>query len=81
MKNERSTGDGATLAAGHCRQSKRINEMCFFTIAVVAERLQVSTRTVRRWIADHTLVAHRFGAVVRIAESDLKAFIAQHRRP
>ena len=51
----------------------------FFTVAEVAERLGVSTRTTRRWIEDFELVAHRFGRAVRIAESDLKAFLTTHR--
>lgn len=58
-----------------------INEMRFFTVAEVAERLRVATRTVRRWIKSGDLVAHRRGRVVRIAESDLKAFLARHRDP
>ena len=51
----------------------------FFTVAEVAERLHVSTRTVRRWIENLELVTHRFGRAVRIAESDFKAFLAIHR--
>jgi excisionase family DNA binding protein len=51
----------------------------FFTVAEVAERLHVSTRTVRRWIENFELVTHRFGRAVRIAESDLNAFLAIHR--
>jgi excisionase family DNA binding protein len=51
----------------------------FFTIAEVAERLQVATRTVRRWIEAGDLVEHRLGGVVRIAESDLWAFLAVRR--
>jgi excisionase family DNA binding protein len=51
----------------------------FFTIADVAEQLDVATRTVRRWINSGDLVAHRFGGVVRIAEGDLRAFLAAHR--
>ena len=43
--------------------------------------LGVSTRTVRRWIKRGDLVAHHFGTAVRIAEADLKAFIARHRHP
>jgi excisionase family DNA binding protein len=39
----------------------------------------VSLRSVRRWIADEKLVVHHFGRAVRIAESDLRAFIAAHR--
>ena len=51
----------------------------FFTIAETAERLCVLTRTILRWIAAGELVAHRFGASVRIAEADLRAFEALHR--
>jgi excisionase family DNA binding protein len=53
----------------------------FFTVAAVAEFVGVSVRTVRRWIKRGDLVAHHFGAAVRIAESDLKAFIARQRDP
>jgi len=53
----------------------------FSTIREVAERLEVATRTVRRWIKSGDLVAHRFGCAVRIAESDLNAFLARHREP
>ena len=48
----------------------------FFTIAEVAERLNVCERTVRRWIAFGLLPVHRFGRTVRISEADLAAFLA-----
>jgi excisionase family DNA binding protein len=51
----------------------------FYTIAEVAEITGVSRRTVRRWIARKDLIAHHFGRSVRIADSDLKIFLAQHR--
>ena len=51
----------------------------FFTIAEVAESLSVSTRTVRRWIDAGDLIAHRVSTIVRIAEPDLRAFLALHR--
>jgi excisionase family DNA binding protein len=60
---------------GHDRR----HGMQFFTIAETAEMLRVCTRTVRRWIATGRLVAHRFGNAVRIAEPDLRAFLALHR--
>jgi excisionase family DNA binding protein len=41
--------------------------------------LRVCTRTVRRWIAAGKLVTHRFDSAVRIAEPDLRAFLALHR--
>lgn len=77
-------GAGMTLsrsAAGagdpsHRGQSPRER---FFTIAAVAASLGVSVRTVRRWIKRGDLVAHHFGAALRIAESDLKVFIARQR--
>jgi excisionase family DNA binding protein len=51
----------------------------FFTISQVAEILELSTRSVRRLIKKKKLVAHYFGSAVRIAEVDLRAFIAGHR--
>jgi excisionase family DNA binding protein len=65
---------------GNNRSSARGREAIkFFTIPEVAECLNVSTRTVRRWIAKGMLVAHRFDGIVRIAERDLRAFLGQHR--
>lgn len=49
------------------------------TVQQVAETLQVSTKQVRRWIAAGDLVAHRLGRQLRIADADLRAFVA-HRR-
>jgi excisionase family DNA binding protein len=57
----------------------RHHRIQFFTISEVAERLHVSARTVRRWIEAGDLVAHRIGGLVRIAEDDLRAFLALHR--
>jgi excisionase family DNA binding protein len=51
----------------------------FYSVRAVAVMLDVSTRSVRRAIARGLLVAHRFGGAVRIADSDLRAFLAQHR--
>ena len=51
----------------------------FYAIKTVAETLEVSIRTVRRWIARGDLIAHRLNGVVRIAEADLRAFLALRR--
>jgi len=51
----------------------------FFTIDQVAEFLNLSSRSVRRLIDDGQLPVHRFGRAVRIAEADLRAFIAARR--
>jgi len=51
----------------------------FFTVEQVAQQLEVSIRTVRRWIDRGLLLAHRIGRLVRISDSDLQAFLAKHR--
>ena len=51
----------------------------FFTTDQIAECLDVSPRTVRRWIKSGDLPVHRFGAAARISEVDLRAFLAIHR--
>jgi len=53
----------------------------FYTVDQVADLLEVSTRTVRRWIADGDLTVHRFGRQVRISETDLRVFVAEGRTP
>jgi len=45
------------------------------TIPDVAERLQVSTRTVSRWIAAETLTSVRIGRVVRVPAEALDALV------
>jgi excisionase family DNA binding protein len=51
----------------------------YYTIKAVAEALDVSPRTVRRWIAKGDLIVHRVDGVVRVGERDLGAFLALHR--
>jgi excisionase family DNA binding protein len=51
----------------------------YFAIAAIAAALNVSTRTVRRWIASGDLIVHRFNGTIRVAEADLRAFLATHR--
>ena len=74
----RGDKEAVTLSEFPNRRSRR-DQINFFTIAEVAERLRVSTRTVRRWMDAGDLVAHRLGGTIRIAEGDLRAFLAQHR--
>jgi excisionase family DNA binding protein len=50
-----------------------------YTIQQIAECVDASTRTVRRWIEKKRLVAHRFNGLVRISEADFQAFLAAHR--
>jgi excisionase family DNA binding protein len=74
-----SDGDTEGSPLRRVQVRRRRDEIEFFKIAEVAERLSVSARTVRRWIAAGDLVAHRRGGVVRIAEGDLRAFLALYR--
>jgi excisionase family DNA binding protein len=75
---DRNTSTSAS--SGYASASRfRREGIKFFTIPEVAECLNVSTRTVRRWIKRGELIAHRLGGVVRIAESDLRAFLARYR--
>jgi excisionase family DNA binding protein len=51
----------------------------FWTIHGLAEDLDVSERTVHRWIDAGDLIVHRFGRSLRIADNDRRAFLAAHR--
>ncbi len=46
----------------------------------LADRLDVSVKTVSRWIKAGELPAHRLGGQIRIAETDAIAFAAARRR-
>jgi excisionase family DNA binding protein len=47
------------------------------TIKDVAERLQVSPRTIHRVVANGDLTVIRIGRAVRVSEEALKAFLTQ----
>jgi excisionase family DNA binding protein len=49
-------------------------------IADVAGLLQVSKRTVRRWISSGELAAHRLGRIWRVSRIDLETFMARRRQ-
>ena len=46
----------------------------------VAQRLQVSSKTARRWIERRDLRTHRLGRQLRVPEEDLVAFLSQRRK-
>jgi excisionase family DNA binding protein len=48
-------------------------------VGAVAERLDVSARTVRRLIAAGELPVHRIGRSVRVSADDLARFLAARR--
>ena len=49
------------------------------TLKQTADHLQVSVKTVRRWIDAGDLIAHRLGRSLRVGESDLQTFIRMRR--
>jgi len=48
-----------------------------YTIKEVAEYLHVHENSVRRWIAKSQIESVRVGGLVRIAESQLNAFLVE----
>jgi excisionase family DNA binding protein len=52
----------------------------FYSVAKVAEALDVCTRTVRNWIHRGELHANHPGRQFRISEADLRAFLEQRRK-
>ncbi len=49
------------------------------SVAQVAKRLGVSSRTVTRLIVAGELTAHQIGSVYRVAAEDLAAYLARTR--
>jgi|SRR5829696_2645753 len=54
-------------------------EQRFLSLEDVAERLQVSDQTIRRWVKAGTLPAYKPGLEYRIKDSDLEAFLEERR--
>ncbi|MBT4626361.1 MAG: helix-turn-helix domain-containing protein [Rhodospirillales bacterium] len=51
----------------------------FLTIPDIAERLQVSDKTVRKWVKVGDLIAHLIGGQYRISEEDFSLFLRVRR--
>lgn len=49
------------------------------SVDAIAARFGLSTKTVRRLIANGQLVAHRIGRRLRISEADATAFLTRRR--
>ena len=54
------------------------DRLMYLTIPEVAERLQVSQRTVFRWMAEGLLPVVRVGKVTRVHPAALAAFLQAH---
>jgi excisionase family DNA binding protein len=59
------------------RPSSRLPRL--LSVDEVARQLDVSTRTIRRWLLADYLSCHRLGRQIRIAEDELAAFIRNSR--
>lgn len=55
--------------------------VALLSMGEVAQRMNVSKRTVLRWIETGLLPATRVGSVIRIKPHDLDELIAQHQMP
>jgi excisionase family DNA binding protein len=76
----RSPSDSDIQAvSGHAHGRRNSGLPKYYSIKAVAGALEVSPRTVRRWIANGHLIVHRVHGVIRIGEGDLRAFLALHR--
>ncbi|MGO9818022.1 MAG: helix-turn-helix domain-containing protein [Acidocella sp.] len=51
-----------------------------YTVAQLAEYLQVCTKTIRRFINRGILPAHKLGRDYRVTEADFQTFLAHARR-
>jgi excisionase family DNA binding protein len=60
-------------------KTDRANSTKFYTIQQIADCVEASTRSVRRWIDEGLLIAHKINGLVRISEADFQAFLAAHR--
>lgn len=50
------------------------------SVADVAERLNLTTKTIRRWVKRDDLHFYRLGRQLRISEEDLTTFLNRYRR-
>jgi excisionase family DNA binding protein len=51
----------------------------FYTIEQIAECVEASTRTARRWIKQGLLVAYRMNGLLRVSAADFQKFLDDHR--
>ena len=63
-----------SITAGGAGSSRALS------IAAVAAHLDVSSKTVRRWVDAGELPHHRLGRQIKITQQDLSIFMALRRR-
>lgn len=72
-------GPAGHVSGNTANQDHRKHRSQFFTVRAIAEQLDVSPRTVHRWIKNNELIVHRVGRSVRVSEVDLKQFLVARR--
>ena len=79
-KSEASSFKGVPRQSpSRIRNQSSIPPQRFLSIKDVADQLDVSPRSVFRWIATGDLVAHKLGRLVRVGDCDLREFLARRR--
>jgi len=56
-----------------------VEDMQFYDIKETAEKLEVSVRTVRRYIKDGRLDAYKIGNKIRVTPENLRQFIEDNK--
>ena len=51
------------------------------TVRQIAEKLQVNTETVYRWLRDNKLSGYRANRLWRVSEQDLEVFLKRRQEP
>ena len=51
----------------------------FLSISELAERMDVSTKTIRRWIKAGEIRTHKLGRQIRVTEEDAHSFVLRRR--
>jgi excisionase family DNA binding protein len=60
-------------------QANGSTDVKYYTVEEIADLLNVSSRTVRRWVRSKLVESYKFGASRRIGSSGLQALIARCR--
>ena len=61
------------------RPKDNIGATKLWSVQQVGERLNLSTRTIRRWIDQGELPVYRLGRQIRISDKDLDTFLKLRR--
>jgi len=63
------------------KETKRIGSREFYTVAQLAELLQLNEMTIYRMVKTGELPCHLIGRIMRFRHDDIEEFLKQHRVP